>query len=397
MSALAPIRAIHTVASIRGDHGGPSRSVSFLCRALAQQGMDMRLVTTIPQTYEADAAPILPGPDVKLQAASVSAGVAAPLDQTIRFYSTLQTAVAEHLPEVLHDHGVWLPTNAIAAFTAARHSRPFVISTKGMLTPWALQHRRWKKHLVWWAYQRWALQQATLFHATADVEVEALRELGFKQPVAVIPNGVPLPPADELPPVHRRSQGARKALFLSRLHPKKGLPMLLEAWATLRPAGWELMLVGPDENGHRAALERQAQTLGIRGALQFVGSVPDDEKWAYYKKADLFVLPTHSENFGIVVAEALAAGVPVLTTTGAPWRELQTQDCGWWVAPEQAAITEALREALGTSGARRAAMGARGRTLVRDRYSWDEIARSMRSAYRWLLGAGPQPPCVHTT
>lgn len=397
MSIPEPICVTHTVASIRGDHGGPSRSVSFLCRALAQQGVVVRLVTTVPQTREPDVAPILPGPGVELHAASVSLGPLSSIEQSIRFYRTLQTDVAEHVPAVLHDHGVWLPTNAVAAFTAMRHSRPLVISTKGMLTPWALQHHRWKKYLVWWAYQRWALQQATIFHATADVEVDALRELGLEQPVAVIPHGVPLPSADELQPEPRKRREKRKALFLSRLHPKKGIPMLLEAWGTVQPAGWELVLVGPDENGHRAALEQQAQALGIYDALRFVGSVPDDQKWTYYQEADLFVLPTYSENFGIVIAEALAAGVPVLTTTGAPWGELEAHDCGWWVEPKQQEITKALREALGASDATRAAMGARGRTLVREHYAWDEVASSMHGVYQWLLGAAPQPSCVRAT
>ncbi len=128
--------------------------------------------------------------------------------------------------------------------------------------------------------------------------------------------------------------------------------------------------------------------------VRFVGPVDDEEKWSYYGDADLFVLPTHSENFGIVVAEALAAEVPVLTTTGAPWKELDTHECGWWVEPEPRALTEALRRATGCDDETRRAMGRRGRQLVEERYSWEGVASQMVAVYRWLVDDGPRPDCV---
>jgi glycosyltransferase involved in cell wall biosynthesis len=244
---------------------------------------------------------------------------------------------------------------------------------------------------VWTAYQKWALQQATLFHVTSEEEVEALRDLGLEQPVALIPNGVQLPELDD---TVASSSSRQRALFLSRLHQKKGLPMLIEAWAEIRPAGWELVLVGPSEEGHRAELEEQVRVHGLEDVVTFAGSVSDEEKWAVYQSADLFVLPTYSENFGIVVAEALAAGVPVITTTGTPWRELETQDCGWWVAPEKEAIGQALGEAVHAADEQRRAMGERGRRLVESRYSWRGVAEQMHATYRWLTGDGDRPRCV---
>jgi len=241
------------------------------------------------------------------------------------------------------------------------------------------------------AYQKAALRQASLFHVTSEEEVEALRDLGFDQPVAMIPNGVQLP---EQQSADSSSAGPRRALFLSRLHPKKGLPMLIEAWARVRPKDWELILVGPSEEGHRAELEEQVRSHGLDDEITFSGSVSDKEKWAVYRSADLFVLPTHSENFGIVVAEALAAGTPVLTTTGTPWRELETHGCGWWVEPEVERITRALDDAVGCADEERRAMGARGRRLVEEQYSWQGVARQMQAAYRWLVNGGARPECV---
>jgi glycosyltransferase involved in cell wall biosynthesis len=260
-----------------------------------------------------------------------------------------------------------------------------------MVTEWSLSHQARKKQAAWHLYQKHVFRQASLFHATAPAEVDDLRALGMTQPIAVVPNGVEIP--DALP--DRPATNGKRALFLSRLHPKKGLPMLLDAWADLRPEGWTLELVGPSENGHREELEVQASKLGLDGEVVFSGPVDDADKWHKYAAADLFVLPTHSENFGIVVAEALAAEVPVLTTTGTPWQELDTHDCGWWVDPEPDAIRDALATALRQSDATRTAMGRRGRELVTSTYTWRAVGQRMTQAYEWLLNdASPCPRFV---
>jgi glycosyltransferase involved in cell wall biosynthesis len=170
--------------------------------------------------------------------------------------------------------------------------------------------------------------------------------------------------------------------------------MLLKAWDRVRPDGWTLKLVGPSENGHRGELERQVRRLELEKVVQFSGPVSDEEKWDVYRCADLFVLPTYSENFGIVVAEALAAGVPVIATTGAPWEDLEISDCGWWVEPTERALTTALKEAFALSPRERAAMGRRGRALVENHYSWQGVARRMIEAYQWTLDGGSRPEFI---
>jgi glycosyltransferase involved in cell wall biosynthesis len=355
--------------------------VPLLCEALAETGLAVRLVTAAPAGASADKAPLLPDGPVGTRLVREHGGVSRALRAPLGFYRALREEAASKPPTLLHDHGVWLPSNIAAAVAARRWGVPLVVSTRGMLTPWALRHHRWKKRLAWWTYQKWVLRQAALFHVTSREEVDALRNLGLDQPAAVIPNGVPLPeyPAPEAP-----EETPRRALFLSRLHPKKGLPMLLEAWAAVGPEGWCLELVGPSEDGHRAELEAQARWLGLEDQVHFAGSVSDDEKWDVYRRADLFVLPTHSENFGIVVAEALAAGVPALTTTGAPWSDLESHDCGWWVEPNVEAIANALAEAMAQNSDVLTAMGMRGRQLVEDEYTWEAISRRMRKEYEKL-------------
>jgi glycosyltransferase involved in cell wall biosynthesis len=154
------------------------------------------------------------------------------------------------------------------------------------------------------------------------------------------------------------------------------------------------VVAGPDEQGHRAEVEQRARARGIGADVTFTGPVDDDAKWDLYRASDLFVLPTFSENFGVVVAEALACGVPALTTTGAPWRELEAERCGWWVPPEAEALAEALRDATARPDAERRAMGQRGRALVEARFSWTQVAADLHAAYRWLLGEGRLPACV---
>jgi glycosyltransferase involved in cell wall biosynthesis len=224
------------------------------------------------------------------------------------------------------------------------------------------------------------------------MEADHLRALGLTAPIAVVPNGVPLP--DTWKQRAPSNGQPRQALFLSRIHPKKGLLNLMDAWAAVRPSGWRLVVAGPDEQGHRAEVERRARAQGVAADVTFTGPVDDDAKWALYRASDLFVLPTFSENFGVVVAEALACGVPALTTTGAPWRVLAAARCGWWVAPEVAALTDALRDATARSDAERLAMGQRGRALVEARFSWNQVAADLHAAYRWLLGESRLPACV---
>ena len=189
----------------------------------------------------------------------------------------------------------------------------------------------------------------------------------------------------------------RRVLFLSRIHPKKGVPILLRAWQRVerRHPDWELVVAGPDEAGHLA--EVRALATGLRlDRVAFPGPAYGNAKHALYRSADLFVLPTHSENFGMVIAEALAHGVPVITTTGAPWAGLEERGCGWWIELSERNLAETLHGAMALPEALRVEMGRRGRLWMEQSYGWERIAAEMKSVYAWLLGGGPPPACVLT-
>ncbi len=379
------MNVVHTVNSLRADHGGPSRSVTALCTALARGGTRVGLVAHRPETGEPE--PVLPGAEVSVRLVDREPGYRAFLPGANTF-----TAAVEAMAEsgtVLHDHGLWLPSNVAAARAARRLGCPLVVSTRGMLTRWALDQNRAKKRAAWHLYQQRALRSAWLLHATAEDEVEDIRRAGLHQPVVVLPNGVQIPErARELP-----KDSTRRVLFLSRLHPKKGLLNLVEAWAQVRPEGWELVLAGPDEGGHRAEVEAKARALGVDD-LRWVGEVDDAAKWDLYHGTDLFVLPTFSENFGIVVAEALAACVPAITTKGAPWRVLSERRCGWWIDIGVEPLAAALCEATALDDEARHAMGLRGRAYAEAALSWKYVAEEMAATYRWVLGNGERPDTV---
>jgi glycosyltransferase involved in cell wall biosynthesis len=276
---------------------------------------------------------------------------------------------------------------------AKRHNAPLVQSPRGMLAAAALKFSAQKKRLFAALVQRRALNAVTCFHATSREEMADIRAYGLDAPVAVIPNGIDVPVLDG--GTRPDPAGPRTLLYVGRLHAIKGLDRLLEAWARIeaRHPEWRLRIVGPSERAHRIELETVATRLKL-ARVSFEDALFGNAKLAALQAADLLVLPTLNENFAMIVAEALAAGLPVVATKGAPWAGLVEHRCGWWidhgVEPLVATLTEAMampREAL-------AAMGARGRIWMARDFAWERIAGDMLDVYRWCAGRGDRPDCV---
>lgn len=298
-------------------------------------------------------------------------------------------------PDVVHLHGLWQYPSLATLRWFRKTRKNYAVSPHGMLEPWSLQQSRPLKRLALWLYQGPCLRSAFCIRATARMEADSIRRAGFRNPIALIPNGVEVPqvlPARSSP----QTASTRQALFLSRIHPKKGLANLVQAWHDLQPSGWHLTIVGPDEGGHLAEIKRLAAGLGLQDKIRFIGETFGDAKLKLYTESDLFVLPTYSENFGTVIAEAMSCGVPVITTRGTPWEELQTLRCGWWIEIGLEPLKAALKEAFALPPQRLQEMGGRARKLVQDRYAWAPIGRQMVEVYEWMLGRRPRPGCVMT-
>ena len=204
-----------------------------------------------------------------------------------------------------------------------------------------------------------AARAAACLHATSEAEFDEIRAQGLTNPVAIVPNGVDLPPAEP-----RSALQPRTVVSLGRLHPQKGLPSLIDAWAVVeaRFPNWRLRIIGPDQDGHAAALAKQAKALNLQ-RVSIEGPLYDQDRLAALQSADLFVLPTLNENFAMTVAEALAAGLPAIVTKGAPWRGLDTEGCGWWIEGGAAALAEALVRALSVSRPRARRDGRTGSAM----------------------------------
>lgn len=306
-------------------------------------------------------------------------------------YQFMQNLCEQNKFDLIHLHGMWTPFLAVAALVAHRRKIPLVISPHGCLEPWALGFKRNKKRLALMTYQGAVLRSASLLVATAVQELNSIRRFGLSQPVAVIPHGV-----DAGSSSHRGSHEEIKTiLFLSRVHPIKGLLDLVEAWAMVRVPGWRILIAGGDEEGYRAKVEALIRAKGLQSDFEFVGFVEGSRKQECFDAADIFVLPTYSENFGIAVAEALSNGLPVITTTGAPWSDLVEYRCGWWVEPGVKGVAGAIAEALKCTSGELEGMGQRGRQLVLDKYSWSKIGSTGVEVGEWLLNSSrPKPEAV---
>jgi len=371
------MRVCHIVPSLEDRHGGPSKSVRALANSLVRGGDDVDLLTTM----DAGHLVTMDGRD----------------EATIRTFPRVapwrlsrSPELAHHLQatdyECVHHHSLWLLTLRYAHEAARAHGVPLVISPRGMLSGWAFRHRRWRKRLAELFVHPGALAGADGWHATSQEEAADIRQLGYTQPVCVSPNGVVPPAAGELATARTAWQelcpAARSrpiAVFYSRFHRKKRLRELIELWLAAPRGDWLLLIAGLPEDYTAAGLTAAITALNAQDRIAVFNGA---DRPPPYAVASLFLLPSHSENFGLVIAEALAAGVPALVTDTTPWHGLTAQRCGWCVP--WADYGPALAAAVATPRAELSAMGGRGREWAGREFSWAQAARRLHEFYQQL-------------
>lgn len=375
------MHVVQTIASLQRSKGGVSRSVIELSVALSR-ARDLRVsVVSADRGASADIA--------YLRARAPYAGLEI-MDPGRTFTDVSNRARLDSSGRtIVHDNGLWLPSNLQAAAAARVRRVPLIISPHGMLENWALGHRRVRKRIALGTYQQWCLKSARAFHATSAQEALNVRRLGLRQPIAVLGNGVEPPPAS----FRLRPDRVRRALFLSRLHPKKGVLELIRAWGEVRPAGWRLRIVGPDEHGYRRHVAAAIFDAGLGPLVELCDAADEAQRWRHFEESELFVLPTYSENFGLVIGEALGCGLPVITTSATPWIGVTTRGCGWIIPPSESALAAALRTATGLSREALCSMGARGREWIPREFAWESISSRMRRFYVWVAEGCARSNC----
>lgn len=373
------MKIAQVVPSLEAQYGGPSRSVYALSAAQARGGHETELFATHPETIETRT-------DGTLRVRIFRRGFPGRICPSAGLRSALDlTAV-----DVIHHHSLWLRTLHYAHRSAKTSGAKLVVSPRGMMSRWAWRHNDWKKKIARTLIHPGALAAVDGWHATSEEEAADIRALGFKQPVCVAPNGVDAPDFSAAasaaahwntacPAVGKRPV----ALFYSRFHQKKRVIELIDLWLEHAPQDWLLLLVGIPEDYDPTSLERYVMRNSGAGRVQaFSGT----DRPAPYPVASLFLLPSHNENFGLVVAEAMAHGVPALVTDTTPWRAINEGGLGWCVPWSD--FPNALKAATAEGPRALRDRGARARTWVLREFSWDKSAATLTSFYAQLTG-GP--------
>jgi len=299
----------------------------------------------------------------------------------LRWFSLLhefRIFLKQEKPIIVHINGIWSPQNWGFQKVAQELGIKVVISPHGMLEPWILARNPWKKRIGLLLYQNKAIKSAEHIHVTAPMEKESVRNLGYTNDLTIIPNGI------DLSDVRKRKEfyGSKKVIFLSRIHPKKGIEILLDAWRETNTQGWSLEIAG---NGDPKYIENLTKSAKDLDNVCFVGAKYNEAKWDFLRSADVMVLPTHSENFGIVVAEALAVGLPVITTKGTPWEDLNNHNCGWWINLSVSTLSQTLSNVFCKDLHELEQLGENGRNLIQEKYDINKVGIDFKKLYEKIL------------
>lgn len=357
------------ITSIDLSGGGPSRSVPMLVKGLAEMGGDVTLMTQRTENMNTHA---LDGTAAKLHILDVFKS-----EDVERF-------IRREKFEIVHLQSMWDLRYHKIVKICRRLNIPYIETPRGMLEPWSLAQKKWKKRLALWLYQMSDLNHAACIYTTADEEAKNVKALGVKAPCAVIPNGI------EIDSYRCRTSidvVKKQVLFLSRIHVKKGIELLLEAWSRIVSdfPGWTLLIVGNGESAYIESLKAMVQRLGVGESVTISEPVFGEAKVRLYQSSSLFVLPSYSENFGMVIAEAMSCGVPVITTRYCPWEILNETQTGWCIDLSVENLIDSLKNAMSMDAEDLYAMGQRASQLVFDRFNYRIVAKKTMELYKNIV------------
>lgn len=367
------MKILHVISSLYIKGGGTSEMVPRLARAQKELGYEVTIAAytvgdislTAKEAFDIGVVNETNHHKCKFLSAI---GLSSDLSRS------LKRLIAE--ADVVQLHGLWMYPCWAAAWEAQRQGRPYFVMPHGFLSPERLKISKWKKRIIGWLIEKPILKRATGVIATAAAEVRGIRAYGYQGPIHIMPIGIDI---DKFMMKDAGNKIVKTLLFLSRITPIKGLDMLAEAWSRVAPKDWKLLVVGPDDRGYTEEIKKVYAAKCAADSFEFRGPCYGEEKKRLLASADAFVLPTRSENWGIAVAEAMASGLPVLCTKGAPWGCINEAHSGWWCEISVDGIEGALRELISTEDDELARMGINGRRWVSDNLNWGKIASKLVS------------------
>ena len=375
------MKILQVIPRVLRPSAGPSYSVLRLCEHLLYENQ----LTLISTDKKKD------GEDFEyLKTFPISLGLDK-LGYSPKMHKWIAQSLESKKIDIIHPHSLWMMHTIYPTWEASKFDIPIMCSPRGTLSREAFKRGSKIKKIFWPLLQLPALKKTNIFHATSESEKEDIRRFGFKQPIAVIPNGIDI--GDKLT---TRKKKLNKLLFLGRLHPIKGIDILLESWKQVQSTfpDWELEIAGPDIYGYLDKLKKIHDDLKLERVI-FSGEVKNHEKSFKYQSADVFILPSHSENFGVAVAEALSAGLPCIVSKGAPWKSLEEKNAGWWVSNNIDHVVKILRLVLSLKNETLKEMGSNGRSWMQSDFNWMKITRMMNQTYQWVLERKDKPDFVY--
>lgn len=372
------MKVLTFISSIDLTGGGPSRSVPILVKGLAEVGVDITLMTMRTEQMNTHA---LDGTSAKIHILN----------------SFEQKEVEEYVKseefDIIQIQSMWEPIYHKLVKIARKLNIPYLITPRGMLEPWSLSQKKWKKKLAMMLYQKADLQKAACIFTTAEMETRHVRDLGIKTPCSVIPNGI----ETEGYPCRKTVESVKKQiLFLSRIHVKKGIELLIDSFTNLYKnfVDWSVVIVGNGEPNYIESLKLKVERLGMQDSIKILPPVFGEAKTKLYQESSLFCLPSYSENFGMVIAEAMSCGVPVITTTNCPWEILNETNTGWCIDLSVDNLEKTLQKALSQTPANLYEMGQRASKLVNEKFNYLNVAARTKELYEWILNKTEKPSFV---